>query len=72
MVAQGVCLLGPFFFFFSCNICFVFNYMEQRQRAGLAMSNKKTHVPRMYPSRHDRKSHQPKSLWSGTNRTPAT
>ena len=29
-------------------------------------------IPWMYPPRHHGKSHQPKSLWSGTNRMPAT
>ena len=37
--------------------------------AALAMAKKTSLI---YPPRHQRKNHQPKSLWYGTNRTPAT
>ena len=37
--------------------------------AVLAMAKKTSPI---YPLRHQRKNHQPKSLWYGTKRTPAT
>ena len=61
-----------FCFFFLYHVLCIFNYGEQRLRAALAMAKKKPDVPWMYPPRPHGKSHQPKSLWSGTNRTPAT
>jgi len=62
-----------FFFFFFYIMCFVLiNYWEQRLRAALAMVKKEPHPLFFSPTRHQGKSHQPKSLWYETNGTPAT
>jgi len=61
-----------FFIFFSLfffQVLCIINYWEQRLRAAVAMVKKK---PRPHLStRRQEKSHQPKSLWYKTNRTPA-
>ena len=62
----------PFLLVFIYIICFVLiDYWEQRVGAALAMVKKKLHPLCVYPPRHQGKNHQPKSLWSETNRTPA-
>ena len=61
-----------FSFFFSYIMCFVFQLRGTKTAWALAMTKKKPHITWMYPPWRHGKSHQPKSLWSGTNRTPAT
>jgi len=61
--------LMPFFFFFYHVLC-INNLREQRLRAALAMVKKEPH-PLFFSNRRQGKSHQPKSLWYETNRTPA-
>ena len=58
-----------FFFSFFFHVLCINNYWEQRLRAALAMVKQKPH-PHL-STRHQGKSHQPKSLWYETNRTPA-
>jgi len=64
---QILCL---FFFFFFYHVLCINNLREQRLRAALAMVKKEPH-PLFFSNRHQGKSHQPKSLWYETNRTPA-
>jgi len=58
-------------FYFFIHVLWIIHYWEERPRGALAMAKKKPH-PRFYPPRHQGKTHQPKSLWYETNRTPAT
>jgi len=59
-----------FIYLFYHMLCII-NYGEQRRRGALAMAKKKLH-PHFYPPRRQGKSHEPKSLWYETKRTPAT
>jgi len=61
------CFFLCFFFFIMCFV--LFNYWEQRLRAALGMVKKEPYPH--WPTRRQGKSHQPKSLWYQTNRTPA-
>ena len=57
------------FHFFFYHLVFVFNYMGTKSGWSASYGIKK---PLIYPPRRQRKNNQPKSLWYGTNRTPAT
>jgi len=59
-----------FIFFLFLHVLCMINYWEQRLCAALAMVKKKPH-PHL-STRRQGKRHQPKSLWSETNRAPAT
>jgi len=63
---------SSFFFFFFIKCFILIKHWEQRPRGVLAIAKKKPHPLAFYPPRRQGKSHQPKSLWYETNRTPAT
>ena len=59
-----------FFSLFFYHVLCINNLQDQRLRAALAMVKKEPH-PHFETNWRQGKSHQPKSLWYETNRTPA-
>ena len=63
-------LSGVFLFIYFCFINLsCLRPRGTKMHAALAMAKK---ISPIYPPRHQRKNHQPKSLWYGANYTPAT
>jgi len=64
-------LLFLFFFFFYHVLC-INQLLGTTTTCSASYGKEKTPSPNFSPPRHQGKSHQPKSLWYETNRTPAT
>jgi len=61
-----------FFFFFLYHVLCINQLLGTKTMCSASYGKEKTPSPIFYPPQHQGKSHQPKSLWSETNRTPAT
>jgi len=59
-------------FFFLYHVLCINQLLGTKTTCSASYGKEKTPSPNFYPPRHQGKSHQPKSLWYETNRTPAT
>jgi len=71
VVTQIPCLFFSLFFTFFIK-CFLLSTTGNKDRVERLLWQRKNPIPSFYPPRRQGKSHQPKSLWYETNRTPAT